>query len=148
MNPIALTSRRSWLIALSTAIAGSAAHASDDADGVALIQQLTGKTPVASSRVRLMLPPSFPNGYTVPLSVQIDSPMTAADFVTTVRVLAPKNPLVQVATFTFTPASGLAYVSTRVRLAGPQFVLATAEMNDGSLLMTKSWVDVATDGCK
>ena len=38
-------------------------------------------------------------------------------------------------------------VSTRIRLAEPQFVLAFAELNDGTLLMTKTWVEVATNGC-
>jgi sulfur-oxidizing protein SoxY len=39
-------------------------------------------------------------------------------------------------------------VSTRIRLAEPQYVLALAEMNDGALLMAKTWVEVATNGCK
>jgi sulfur-oxidizing protein SoxY len=38
-------------------------------------------------------------------------------------------------------------VSTRIRLAEPQYVLAVAEMNDGALLMTRAWVEVATNGC-
>jgi sulfur-oxidizing protein SoxY len=29
----------------------------------------------------------------------------------------------------------------------PQYVLAFAELNDGTLLMTKTWVEVATNGC-
>ena len=41
----------------------------------------------------------------------------------------------------------MARVSTRIRLAKPQNVVAVAEMSDGSLLMTKTRVDVATNGC-
>jgi sulfur-oxidizing protein SoxY len=38
-------------------------------------------------------------------------------------------------------------VETRIRLAEPQDVVAVAEMNDGTLLMTTTWVEVATNGC-
>ena len=93
------------------------------------------------------MPRAFPNGYTVPLNVDIDSPMTENDYVRYVRVVAPRNPLIEVATFHFVPQRSLPRVSTRIRLAEPQDVLAFAELNDGTLLMTKTWVDVATNGC-
>ena len=64
-----------------------------------------------------------------------------------IRVFAPKNPIVEVASFNFVPRRSTARVSTRIRLAKPQDVVAVAEMSDGTLLMTKTWVDVATDGC-
>ena len=140
--------RRGFLLTAAALAAAPAARANEVEDGVRLIRQLTGKTPTESDRVRLMMPAVFPNGYTVPLSVQVESAMTQADHVAALRVLAPKNPLVEVATFRFQPLHAVARVSTRVRLAAPQFVLAVAEMNDGSLLMAKAWVDVATDGCK
>jgi sulfur-oxidizing protein SoxY len=73
--------------------------------------------------------------------------MTENDHVRRVHVLAPKNPIIVVATFQFTPQSGSAAVSIRIRLAEPQMVLAVAEMNDGALLMARTWVKVETDGC-
>ena len=121
--------------------------ASDSDDDVAIIKQLTGKTPVESDRVHLVMPRTFPNGYTVPLSFEIDSPMTEADHVRHVRVFAPRNPLVEVARFHFAPRRSEPRVSTRIRLAEPQYVLAVAEMSDGALLGTKAWVEVATNGC-
>jgi len=145
---------RRGLLLIAGGCAGSAllsppiASAEADDDSVWLIEQLTGKTPTQSDRVHLVMPRDFPNGYTVPLSLEIDSAMTAADHVKYVRVLAPKNPIVEVAMFYFAPARSRARVSTRIRLAEPQFVLAVAEMNDGALLMAKTWVEVATNGCK
>jgi sulfur-oxidizing protein SoxY len=59
--------------------------------------------------------------------------------------VAPRNPLIEVATFHFERSQPR--LSTRIRLAEPQFVLAFAELSDGTLLMTKTWVDVATNGC-
>jgi sulfur-oxidizing protein SoxY len=93
------------------------------------------------------MPSKFPSGYTVPLSLEIDSPMTEADHVRHVRVFAPRNPLTEVARFQFVPGRSEPRVSTRIRLAEPQYVLAVAEMNDGALLMTKTWVEAATNGC-
>jgi sulfur-oxidizing protein SoxY len=63
-------------------------------------------------------------------------------------LLAPRNPLVEVATFHFLAQRSKPRVSTRIRLADPQYVQAVAEMNDGTLLTTESWVEVATNGCK
>ena len=128
-----------------TAIIATPARADDD--DVALIERLTGKTPTESDRLHLVMPKTFPNGYTVPLSLDIDSPMTESDHVRHIRVVAPHNPLIEVATFHFTPQRSQPKVSTRIRLAEPQFVVAVAEMSDGTLLMTKTWVDVATNGC-
>ena len=116
-------------------------------DDVKLIRQLTGKIPIESDRVHLVMPPVFPNGYSVPLALDIDSPMTETDYVRYVRVLAPRNPIIDVATFYFAPQRGEPRVSTRIRIAEPQYILAVAEMNDGALLTAKAWVEVATNGC-
>jgi sulfur-oxidizing protein SoxY len=123
----------------------SPAKASDEA--AELIKRLTGRSATASDRLHLVMPRTFPNGYTVPLNVDIDSPMTENDYVRYVRVVAPRNPLIEVATFHFVPQLSQPRVSTRIRLAEPQDVLAFAELNDGTLVMTKTWVDVATNGC-
>jgi sulfur-oxidizing protein SoxY len=141
---------------LTAAVAGGAGFASaalaspppPDGDAVDLVKRLTGKTPIVSDRLHLVMPKVFPNGYTVPLTLVIDGPMTESDHVRHVSVLAPRNPLVEVATFHFVPQRSEPRVSTRIRLAEPQYVTAVAEMNDGTLLMTETWVEVATNGCK
>jgi sulfur-oxidizing protein SoxY len=112
-----------------------------------LVTEIFGRMPAQSDRLRLMMPPVFGNGYTVPLDLEVESPMTEADHVRSVRIFAPKNPLIEVVGFRFTPQSGRARVSTRIRLAAPQHVLAVAEMSDDTLLMTKAWVEVASNGC-
>ena len=146
--------RRAVLTAAAAAGAGFAGHvfappvdASEIDDAVAVVMQLTGKTPVESDRVHLAMPRTFPNGYTVPLSLEIDSAMTESDHVRDVRVLAPRNPIIEVARFHFVPQRSEPRVSTRIRLAEPQYVLAVAEMSNGAFLMNKTWVEVATNGC-
>jgi sulfur-oxidizing protein SoxY len=116
-------------------------------EAIELIERLIGRTLKESDRLRLEMPAVFPTGYTVPMTLAVDSPMTELDHVRHVRVFAPKNPLIEVVGFHFAPLRSAARVSTRIRLAAPQYVVAVAEMNNGAFLMTKTWVDVATDGC-
>ncbi len=116
------------------------------ADGKS-VERFIGRPAALSSRVHLNMPAVFANGYSVPVTLSVDSPMTEADHVRVVHVLAPKNPIVPAAEFHFTPQSGTALVSTRVRLAQSQYVLAVAEMSDGTLLMARTWVKVDINGC-
>lgn len=127
------------LVPLASAAASEAA--------IELVERLTGHALTQSDRVRLEMPAVFPNGYTVPMTLEVDSPMTERDHVRQVRVFAPKNPIIEIVGFRFAPLRSAARVSTRIRLAAPQFVVAVAEMNDGAFLMAKTWVDVATNGC-
>lgn len=106
-----------------------------------------GRRPEPSDRIRLTLPRAFKRGEAVPLTVEVEGPMTAADYVRDVHLLADANPLPEIASFHFTRRSGRARVVTRVRLARSQDVVAIAKMANGSVLMTKAPVEVETDGC-
>lgn len=141
--------RRGVLVAGSAGLAAVVLIPPVSASGEAieLIERLTGRTLTESDRLRLEMPAVFPTGYTVPMTLEVDSPMTELDHVRHVRVFAPKNPIIEVVGFRFAPLRSAARVSTRIRLAAPQYVVAVAEMSDGAFLMTKTWVDVATDGC-
>jgi sulfur-oxidizing protein SoxY len=101
-----------------------------------------------TGRIRLSIPPVYKDGSSVPLAVEVDSPMTEANYVSHIHVVAPDNPLPEVASFHFTPLGGKASASTRIRLeAGNQTVVATAELSDGSVLTTRTSVRVAIGGC-
>ena len=113
----------------------------------ALIRRLIGHQAVLSPRVHLDMPAVFGNGYSVPMTLSVESEMTDSDHVRVIHVLAPQNPIIAVAEFSFTPLCGRAEISTRIRLAKPQTVLAVAEMNDGTLLLARRFVTVKTDGC-
>ncbi len=123
--------------------------ASNDTDAAedALVSRLLVVTPVESSLFHILMPFVFSNGYSVPMSVNVDSPMTESNYVKAGHILAPQNPIIPVGTFAFTPASRRAAVSTRIRLARPQHVIAIAEISDNTLLTARTWVKVDTDGC-
>jgi sulfur-oxidizing protein SoxY len=124
--------------------AGPALAANDSAE---LIMKFTGgKTPTAE-RVRLDVPEIAENGNTVPMTVSVESPMTEQSHVTDVLVVTDGNPRAGVATFHFSPASGVAEANIRIRLATTQNVIAIAKMNDGSLFTASKQVKVTIGGC-
>jgi len=99
----------------------------------AAIATYTGGREVKPGRVTLDIARLIDNGNAVPLTVRVDSPMTAADHVRAIAVFNERNPERDVARFTLTEHSGRAAVATRIRLATSQQLLAIATMSDGSL---------------
>jgi sulfur-oxidizing protein SoxY len=116
-------------------------------DAASATQEFTGGKTVGEGKITLDMPEIAENGNTVPLSISVESPMTPDDYVKRVIVISEGNPRPEVATFNFTPRSGVAEASTRMRLAKTQNVVAIAEMSDGSLHMTKRQVKVTIGGC-
>ena len=111
------------------------------------IKRAVGDGAMTEGRITLDLPEIAENGNTVPVSVAVDSPMTDADYVKAVHLFAEKNPAADVASIYFTPSSGVAKASLRMRLGGTQDVVAVAEMSDGSLYSAKKLVKVTIGGC-
>ena len=112
-----------------------------------LLTTLIGDATPSEGKISLELPEIAENGNTIPFTVRVESPMTEADFVRAVHILAPANPHPRVGSFFFTPHSGKAAVSSRMRLAQTQDVLAVAEMSDGTFNTGKRTVKVTVGGC-
>ena len=117
------------------------------AEANAEITKFTGGASAVPGRIMIGLPELAENGNSVPLSVVIDSPMTAEDHVTEVRVIADRNPRPVVATFHFTALTGRAEASTRIRLAGTQEVIVLAKTSRGELLSDRRQIKVTIGGC-
>jgi sulfur-oxidizing protein SoxY len=111
------------------------------------IRKVVGGAQVNTGRVKLELPPLSENGNTVPMTVSAESPMIAADHVKALHVFNEKNPQPDVASFRFGPRAGRAIVSTRIRLADTQTVVAICEMSDGSFWQTSANVVVTLAAC-
>ncbi len=112
-----------------------------------LIGKFTGGKTPAAGRVKLDLPEIAENGNTVPMTVSVESPMTEQSYVTDVLIVADGNPNAGVATFHFSPASGIAEANTRIRLATSQNITAVAKMSDGSFHSATKAVKVTIGGC-
>lgn len=111
------------------------------------IKEFAGGKEIKSGKVSLTTPEIAENGNTVPVSVDVESPMTKDDYVASVMLLADGNPLPGVATFHFSHMSGEASATTRIRLAKTQNVIAIAKMSNGDVYMDKKEVKVTIGGC-
>ena len=107
---------------------------------------LAGATPV-EGKITVELPEVAENGNFVPLTITIDSPMTADDHVKAIHVLSTANPVAHVATFRLTPINAVARVQSRMRLAKTQDVIALAELSNGTLAIATALVKVTIGGC-
>ncbi len=104
------------------------------------VNEFTGGAEIGEGGVTLKAPEIAENGNTVPISV--DAPGAEA-----ILLVATKNPTPAVATINFGPLSGAQSVSTRIRLAGTQEVMAIARMSDGSFKKAGQTVKVTIGGC-
>jgi len=116
-------------------------------DLAAAIKTYTGGAAVREGRIRFDIAELIDNGNSVPITISVDSPMTAASHVTSVAVFNEKNPQRDVARFQLGPRAGRATVSTRIRLATTQQLVAIARLNDGSWWSRRVDVIVTLAAC-
>jgi len=96
------------------------------------LRGFTGGVATREGKVNFDIAPLVENGNTVPITVTVDNPMTAADHVQSIAVFNEKNPQREVVACRLTPRMGRAVVSTRIRLATTQQLVAVAQLSDGS----------------
>ncbi|MHB8266452.1 MAG: thiosulfate oxidation carrier protein SoxY [Acidithiobacillus ferrivorans] len=108
-----------------------------------------GKTQVAvSPKVKLTAPSIAENGGAVPVTIEIDSPMTADDYIATVYLFVDHNPTPLTSQFTFTPACGQAYIQERIKMAKTDNVRVVAKTNKGEFMASAPReVKVTIGGC-
>ena len=113
----------------------------------AAIRTVVGENQINRGKVTLDIPPLVENGNTVACSVTVDSPMTAADHVRAIHIFNEKNPQPNVIGVHLGPRAGRARVSTRIRLADTQRVIAIAELSDGSFWSESVDVVITLGAC-
>ena len=97
--------------------------------------------------ITIEVPNVAENGAQVPITVHVDSPMTADDHVNAIHIVATQNPTPGIGTFHLTPKIGRAEVATRIRLAEGQEVRVLAELSDGRVLGAAAQIAVTLGGC-
>jgi len=106
-----------------------------------------GKTAHKSTKVHLKVPEIAENGAVVPVTVNVDSPMTDNDYVKAIHILDGKNSNARCIDVYLTPANGKAMFSTRIKLGGTQDVTALVELSNGDFLIASQSVKVTIGGC-
>jgi sulfur-oxidizing protein SoxY len=113
----------------------------------AAIDKVVGTAKVTKGKVTIDIPPLVENGNVVPVTITVDSPMTATDYVKAIHFFNEKNPQPNIIDVKLGPRAGKAAISTRIRLADAQQVAAIAEMSDGSFWSDSASVIVTLAAC-
>ena len=111
------------------------------------IRNVVGTAVVQTGRVKIDVPPLVENGNTVPMTVSVANPMTADDHVKSIHVFNEKNPQPNIGNFYLGPQAGRAQISTRIRLADSQKIVAIAQLSDGSFWSASADVVVTLAAC-
>jgi sulfur-oxidizing protein SoxY len=111
------------------------------------IRNVVGTAAVKTGKVKLDIPPLVENGNTVPMTVSVESPMAPEDHVKSIHVFNEKNPQPNIGNFYLSPQAGRAQVSTRIRLADSQKVVAIAKLSDGTFWSASVDVVVTLAAC-
>lgn len=119
----------------------------DEVELDAAVRRFAAGTEVRAGKVKLDVAALVENGNTVPITVSVDSPMTAESHVKTIAVFNERNPQREVAVFQLGPRAGRASISTRIRLATSQKLVAVARLSDGTLWSHTVEVIVTLAGC-
>jgi sulfur-oxidizing protein SoxY len=117
------------------------------ADATQAVEKILGNQKAAVGRVTLVLPPLVENGNLVTVQVSVTSPMTKADHVQAIHIVAEGNPLPNVVSFYLSPRAGRAAITTRIRLGDSQRVRAIAQMSDGSFWQGEAATLVTLAAC-
>jgi sulfur-oxidizing protein SoxY len=141
--------RRCLLLAGAALMAGlgpGAARATPEAMAAA-VAAFTGGARVHAGKVKLDIAPLVENGNAVPVTITVDSPMTPAEHVLALALFNERNPQPEVIRVRLGPQAGRAQLSTRIRLATTQRLLALAQLSDGSFWSGEVEVIVTLAAC-
>jgi sulfur-oxidizing protein SoxY len=145
-----MNKRRSLLLAglagVVNVVVTGPARATPESMQTALLAFTGGRTP-RNGRVQLLVAELIDNGNVVPVSINVDSPMTPTDHVQRIALFTERNPAPDVVVFHLGPHNGVAQVATRMRLATTQTLTAVALMNDGSVWQQRVDVIVTLAAC-
>jgi sulfur-oxidizing protein SoxY len=111
------------------------------------IRKVVGEAPIRKGKVTIEVPPLVENGNTVPVTITVGSPMTADDHVKSIHLFNQKNPQPNVIGAHFGPRAGKAALSTRIKLADAQTIVAVAQLSDGSFWSDEADVIVTIAAC-
>jgi sulfur-oxidizing protein SoxY len=148
---LALISRRTMLCQLGAAgmllaLWPAVPWATPEAMQQAIRQRIGDREPQPGG-MTLTLPKIAETGNSVPLTVTVDSLMSAEDHVLRIHLFVPGNPEPVASTYHLGGRAGKAQISTQIRLARTQTVLALAEMSDGSVRSDAASIVVTLGAC-
>jgi sulfur-oxidizing protein SoxY len=148
LRGLGLVAAASAVVAPSMVMAAEAPKGQNAMTIEAAVAAITGgKSVVVSPKVHLKAPEIAENGAVVPVTVEVDSPMSDNDYIKAIHIFATKNSNVRCADVMLTPANGAAMFASRVKLGTSQDVMALVETSKGEFLSASQNVKVTIGGC-
>ena len=146
---LAITVGCAWLTSSHSIFARAANEVTDgNADALSIrAATVTAGAIIRTGRVTIDTPRLADNGHSVPITVRVNSAMTAEEFVRRIVLISESNPRPVIATFHLNAKSGRAEIATRIRLNKTQRVMAFAELSDGSFWAERAEVIVTESAC-
>jgi sulfur-oxidizing protein SoxY len=108
---------------------------------------LFGERVIRPGRVELDLPTIAETGASVPMTVNVPPGSDPGSRAVAIYVFAERNPQPHVGRFRFGPRAASTRVTTRIRLAAAQTVVAVAECADGSLWSASVDINLGFAAC-
>lgn len=127
------------------ALAASPALARTEVE--ALVADFTRGRQAEAAGLVLDIPLTAENANAVPVTISLDQRFSAASHCEEILLIAENNPRPMACRFKFSARMGMANVTTRIRLAESQTVIALARMSDGQILTQRKTVTVTVGGC-
>ena len=112
-----------------------------------MVSNVVGERTPREDLVTLTTPDIAENGAVVPVTIKINCAMTEDDYPIRAHLVVIDNPFPEIAKFHFTPDHGEAEVNLRIRMRKTSYVVAMADMSDGSVGVTKRMVNVTLGAC-
>jgi len=134
------------LLALSTPLVTSQAKAQKRNYKTALDEILKGATPT-KELLSIKMPEIAENGNVVSVTIDASQAQDSGKQIKSLSILATENPWPDVATFKLSKLSGKPTITSRMRLARSQKVVAIAALEDGTFLLSEAFVKVTIGGC-
>ena len=161
-----LTRRRVLLGAGVVALAGTAARAQERellappevqshekelvenrAKAESILAGIIAGRPLRDGLISGTTPDIAEDGSAVPVTFKVACSMSGDDYPHSVHVIGMVNPFPEIARFHFTPACGEAEVSFRCRMRATSDLVLVADMADGTVGLSKHFVDVTMGAC-
>lgn len=139
------STRRALVTALAVSVLPARGQPAPELE--AALRDWAAGAPLRTGKVRLEIAPLVDNGNTVPVTISVDHPMTERDFVREIALFNEKNPQRDMIRARLTPRAGAARLSTRVRMATSQQLVAVARLADGSCWQHRVDVIVTLAAC-
>ena len=101
-----------------------------------------------SALITLDIPTRPGSAVTIPVEINVKSPMNDEDYISAIAILTTKNKVNKAVTVDLSPANGMAYLFANIKLGETQEVVVLAKTNKGVIYKASKKIHVALSGCE